>query len=312
MERVVVDRLNLNLLRTLAVLLEQRNVTRAANTLRLTQSAISRQLAQLRDHFADPLLVREGNEFLLTVKAQQIKPGLQAILAQIENLRETRGFDPAACQRRFSFACTDYVANYIFPDVLTALQNEAAGIDVSFRIWQPDWLENLGGMPIDFAATMIDKVPDNLYGVHLGEDEPVLLMAEGHPLAAQPPSDVESLLAYPFARVTSGGEKDLFFDTELNRLHRQRRIAYEVPFYTSAFNVVARSEMLMILPQHIASNACSFYPLCWRTIPVERLPQHSYYLLWHSIHQHDSAHRWMRNKIAQVLHDSIFSPGGMN
>lgn len=219
------ERLNLNLQRALAVLLEQRNVTRAASELRLTQSAISRQLAQLREYFGDPLLVREGNYYLLTVRAQQLRPRLQDLLHQIDNLRQEEVFEPALSNRRFCFACNDYVANFIFPDVQSRLHRKAGQIDLSYKVWQAEWLENLGSRPIDFAATMISDVPDNLYGIYLGNDEPVVMFRREHPLACRDVSSIDPLLAYPFVSITTGGDKDGFFDTELNRLHKQRRIA---------------------------------------------------------------------------------------
>ncbi|TBW46895.1 LysR family transcriptional regulator [Marinobacter halodurans] len=305
-------KLNLNLLRTLAVLLAQRNVSRAAEELRLTQSAISRQLSQLREYFNDPLLIREGNDYLLTSKAQQLIPQLQDILSQVDDLRGEPGFTPAACARRFSFACTDYVANFIFPDVLTDLHSEADQIDISYRIWRPQWLSSLATRPIDFFATMIDDVPDNLYGVHLGADAPALVMARNHPLSGQIPVTLEQILDYPYVSITAGGDKDRFFDIELNRQRKQRRVAFEVPFYASAFNVVAGGEMLLIVPRHIAMNAARSYSIVYRDLPLENLPTHNYYLLWHSIHHHDPAHRWVRDRIARVLRESIFSPQGMN
>ena len=109
------NRLNLNLLRAFVVMLEERNVTRAADRLHLTQSAMSRQLSQLRDHFADPLLIREGNDYLLSAKARQLLPKVQAILEEVDELGEGDHFNPAQCKRRFSFACTDHVAQFIFP-----------------------------------------------------------------------------------------------------------------------------------------------------------------------------------------------------
>ncbi len=136
--------LNLNLLRSLAVLLEERNVTSAAQRLHLTQSALSRQLGQLRDNFNDPLLIRSGNDSLLSARAQQLLPRVQAILAEIDQLRAEDRFDPAACRRRFSFASTDYVAQFIFPAVLGRLQREAPGIDIRYEMWKPAWLERLG------------------------------------------------------------------------------------------------------------------------------------------------------------------------
>lgn len=298
--------LNLNLLYTLKVILEQRNLTSSAQEIRLTQSAISRQLTQLRDYFDDPLLVREGNDYFLTTLAQQLKPKVLEIIEDINDLRQKEQFDPQLCHRRFSFACTDYVANFIFPGLLSVLESYHTNIDINYQIWQPEWLINLGARPLDFAATMTSDVPANIYGIHLGNDMPVILMNNEHPLVNEALS-IDSILQYPFVKVTAGGEKDSFFDIEMNRFHKKRRIAFEVPFFSAAFSTVSETSMLLIVPRHIAKKASEIYPITWQTLPLNQVPEHNYHLIWHYIHHNDSAHRWLRNIIADHLQNSMFS-----
>lgn len=305
------DRLNLNLLRSLAKILEFRNITQAANELRLTQSAISRQLSQLRDYFDDPLLVREGNDYFLTARAQRIQPKLKVLLDQVEELRYEDQFDPILCHRSFTFACTDYVGNFIFPNIVADIYQKAPNVNIKFKMWQADWIENLGEKPIDFAATMMGSIPDNLYGTHLGEDNPVFLVNQKHPILQHKSVSLDEWLSYPFVKITTGGDKDSFFDTELNRLHKKRRIAFEVPFYSSAFEAITKTDFITVVPKHIALKACEDYALKVVEIPIERLPRHNYYMVWHSIHHHDIAHRWVRSVITQHLYDSMYSPKGM-
>lgn len=299
------DRLNLNLLRSLAQILEFRNITQAASELRLTQSAISRQLAQLREYFEDPLLVREGNDYFLTAKAQRLQPKLKALFEQVEELRYEDQFDPMLCHRTFTFACTDYVGNFIFPNAVAEIYNRAPNINLKFKIWQPEWLDDLGNQSVDFAATMIGSVPENLYGTHLGIDDPVFLMKMGHPIVQCTSLSLDDWLSYPFVKITTGGDKDSFIDIELNRLHRRRRIAFEVPFFSSAFEAVSKTDFIAIVPRHIAAKACEFYPLRYSEIPLERLPKHNYYMIWHSVHHHDIAHRWIRSVIAEYMCGSM-------
>ncbi|OMH39511.1 LysR family transcriptional regulator [Motiliproteus sp. MSK22-1] len=301
------DRLNLNLLRALTVLLQDRNVTQAALRLNLTQSAMSRQLTQLRDYFADPLLIREGNSYLLSARARQLLPQVQAILSDIEMLRTAEGFDPSSCRRRFSFACTDYVAEFIFPDVLKQLQLEAPGIDISYKMWQPDWLERLGQLPLDMVSTMTASVPKNLFSIHMGQDKPVCLMAGDHPLTGHQKLSLELLLNYSFVHLNSGGDKDSFFDRALEAKGLRRRILFEVPFFSSAFQVVADSRALMILPEHIARNAADRFYLSYLPLPLS-VPKNHYHLCWHAIHDRDPAHCWVRNCIAEQIRTSMYSP----
>lgn len=304
------DHLNLNLLRALTVLLEVRNVTQAAVRLNLTQSAMSRQLGQLREYFADPLLIREGNDYLLSARAKELLPRVQTILAEVDGLKTAEGFDPTACQRRFSFACTDYVAQYIFPEVLQRLQQAAPNIDIIYQVWQPDWLDRLGQLPLDFVSTMTSDIPENLHSIYLGQDHSVCLMSAGHPLAANEQPTLKALLEYPFVHINSGGDKDSFFDQALVREGLSRRILFEVPFFSAAFQVVANSDALLVLPEHIARNALGTLPMTYCPLPVAT-PENHYYFCWHAVHHQDPAHRWVRHCIAEKIRLSIYSPQAM-
>lgn len=301
------ERLNLNLLRALAILLEERNVTQAANRLHLTQSAMSRQLGQLRDYFADPLLIREQNDYLLSARAKQLQPKVQKILNDVDNLKDDDLFDPAQCQRRFSFACTDYVAQFIFPAVVNRLQKEAPGIDLIFEVWKPERINQLGQLPLDFVSTTLSVVPEGLLSIYLGQDQPVCLMAENHPLTALQSVGLNQAADYPFVRLNSGGDKDSFFDKALEQQGLNRRILFEVPYFSAAFQVVASNPSLMILPQHIARTAMQHLPLDFRPLAIDA-PENHYHLCWHELHDKDPAHAWVRNCIADEMKASMYSP----
>lgn len=302
------NRLNLNLLRALVVMLEERHVTRAANRLHLTQSAMSRQLSQLRDHFADPLLIREGNDYLLTAKAQTLLPKIQTILAEVDELNDSQAFVPAECQREFRIASTDHVAQFIFPTLLKRLREEAPGIDIRFDMWRPEWLSRLGQLPLDFASTTTRDLPENVSGIYIGRDKPVCLMAKNHPLltrGSRQEVGLTALLNYAFLRLNSGGDKDSFFDQALAKEGLARRIQFEVPFFSAAFEVLASSELLMVLPQHLAENALRHFPLAYITLPLQEVPENEYYLCWHALHEQDPAHSWLRELIAEHLKSNM-------
>ena len=302
------NRLNLNLLRALVIILEERNVTRASVRLHLTQSAMSRQLGQLRDHFSDPLLIREGNEYLLSARAKQLLPKIQSILSDVDDLSEGERFNPAECKRQFSFACTDHVAQFIFPDILARLQKEAPGIDIRFEMWRPEWLSRLGQLPLDLASTTANSLPENVHSIHIGHDSPVCLMAKSHPLASAPLNLVE-MLKYSFIRLNSGGDKDSFFDRALEAKGLSRRVFFEVPFFSAAFQVLASNDSLMVLPQHIARNAQEHFPLTYLPLPLDEIPENQYHLCWHAIHDQDPAHSWLRNAITDLLKSQMHLEG---
>ncbi|MAY41753.1 MAG: LysR family transcriptional regulator [Oceanospirillaceae bacterium] len=296
----ILNRLNLNLLRALVVILEERNVTRASVRLHLTQSAMSRQLSQLREHFNDPLLIREGNDYLLSAKAKTLLPRIQTILSDVQSLTDDELFNPAECRRCFSFACTDHVAQFIFPDILARLQKEAPGIDIRFEMWRPEWLLRLGDLPLDLASTTTSSLPDNVHSIHIGHDSPVCLMAKNHPLAGIELT-LEQMLEYSFVRLNSGGDKDSFFDRTLEEKGLNRRVLFEVPFFSAAFQVLASNQSLLVLPLHIARNAQKHFPLTYASLPLDQVPENQYHLCWHAIHHQDPAHRWLRHAITDLL-----------
>ncbi|MEV4290831.1 LysR family transcriptional regulator [Nonomuraea bangladeshensis] len=135
--------LDLNLLVSLAALLEQRSVTRAAQQLGLSQPALSASLARLRRHFGDELLSRVGNEYRLTPLAVQLKPWVRLALDGVERIFAAQPvFDPAESTREFSVILSDY-ACAVLGNVLTeALAREAPGARLRLMHNTPTVVDN--------------------------------------------------------------------------------------------------------------------------------------------------------------------------
>ena len=109
MRDIELSALNLNLLVHLHALLREANVTRAARSEGVTQSAMSHSLQKLRDLFDDPLLVRRGRETVVTPCAQGLQQPLRNALLDLQRVVRHRGrFDPAVLERSFQIACPDY------------------------------------------------------------------------------------------------------------------------------------------------------------------------------------------------------------
>lgn len=299
------EQLNLNLLKSLYALLSCANVSRAAEQLHLTQSAMSRNLALLRDQLGDPLLIREGTHYLLTNRAKALLPRLQKILGDINQLLSEQEFSPADCTRSFVIASSDYVAQYIFPEIVEKVRQAAPNIQLQYRMMEPEFLQNLGTLPLDLVTTLISEPPDNLHGKHIGQDYPVCVMAASHPLA-KTNLTFSHLIQYPHLKVTGGGDKDSFLDRYLFEKGEKRQIAVTTPFFSSAFSVLPGSEMMLTIPRHIAVQAQQHFPLIYKPLPMD-VPTEQYYLLWHDIHHNDPVHRWLREVVYTVLTRSEYS-----
>ncbi|WBS01273.1 LysR family transcriptional regulator [Pseudoduganella sp. SL102] len=291
---------NLNLLRSLDVLLDTRNLTVAAGILGLTQSTLSRQLAQLRSQFGDPLLVREGQRFLLTERARMLRAPLKALLESLETVLSEPVFDPAACTRRFAIAGSDYLADHVLPTLVEAIGRKAPRAEVVFRMWEPGYYRLLSDEDIDLVATIADTLPDNLHGRAMGKDRPVCAMRAAHPLARQE-LGLADYLQWPHLRVTGGSDKDSFVDQYLAARGLRRHVRAAVPFFSSALRIAGNDDLLWTLPEHMAITLSRQTPLAWKPLPFD-VPDYQYWLLWHSRSHHDPVHQWFRRHVFGVLH----------
>ncbi|WP_204478231.1 LysR family transcriptional regulator [Aeromonas veronii] len=296
-------RANLNLLPTLKVLLETRNISRAAELLHLSQPSISKQLAQLRSEFDDELLVREGQRWLLTPRAELLAAQLADSLDALERLYEAPGFDPSRCERVFRLASSDYVAQHILPDICAALAKEAPLAALEYSLWDKRQLPQLWQSELDLVSTITELVPEQIRGLHQGEDRLAVLMGCHHPLAGKALS-LDDYLAWPHLQVSGGGDKDSPVEQVLAPQGLSRRWFARVPFFQAAVEVLLRTDCLMTTPAHIAWQLSCGLELTFVDLPFATRDQ-QYHLLWHQRHHQDQAHRWFRELAYPFLRDHL-------
>ncbi|EKP0308184.1 LysR family transcriptional regulator [Aeromonas veronii] len=294
---------NLNLLPTLKVLLETRNISRAAELRHLSQPSISKQLTQLRSEFDDELLVREGQRWLLTPRAEALAAQLADSLGALERLYEAPGFDPSSCERVFRLASSDYVAQHILPDICAALAKEAPLAALEYSLWDKRQLPQLWQSELDLVSTITEQVPDQIRGLHQGEDRLAVLMGRHHTLAGKALS-LDDYLAWPHLQVSGGGDKDSPVEQVLAPQGVSRRWFARVPFFQAAVEVLLRTDCLMTTPAHIAWQLSCGHELTFVDLPFATRDQ-QYHLLWHQRYHQDPAHRWFRELAYPFLRDHL-------
>ena len=299
------SKVNLNLLVSLQVLLDTCNVTRAAKRLHISQSAMSKSLAQLRELFNDPLLVRVENRLEPTPRAEQLKERLSQLLNDTEALLQVADFDPARCERTFTIAVTDYVAQFIMPAALKRIYRQAPSIGINLINRDQYFYEGLANGQIDLGTSIVDNPPDSIYAQKIDEDTLVCVMSPQHPLTKNGLT-LKDYIAYPHAVITSGGDKRHEVDKALAALGLSRRIRLEVPYYASAVKIVAGSELLLTLPEHIARHTGPQFDLVQYPLPFET-PRFKYSLMWHERQQQQANHRWLRQILMAELRQSLFA-----
>jgi DNA-binding transcriptional LysR family regulator len=293
------QRINLNLLLSLQCLLQEQQVTAAAQRQFITQSAMSKNLAKLREIFADPLLIKIDNKTQLTEKAKQLKPELTQILNSIDGLILSGGFEPTLSQREFTIASTDYVTDYILPAALAHLYQHAPKIKLSLTHWDKSTLAAMERGEIDLGATIIRPEHKQLSYLPLEQDNYVCIMRQLHPLAEMQLT-LETYTQYPHGIITSGSDKASDIDVALSAQGLFRDIALRIPSYSSAFSIIAKTDHLLTIPNSIADKLIIGNQFIKKCLPIE-LPILQAAMIWHPRFDHDSAHKWLRDELHAQL-----------
>jgi len=290
--------LDLNQLPVLAVLLETRHVTRAAQRLGLSQSATSHALARLREVFGDPLLVRGPDGLVLTRRAEVLQTRLREALEQLHGaIGPPAPFDPARAERTFSVAAADYLEIELAPLLLRRTRVEAPGVQLWFRAFGDDAISNLADGTLDLLISPPRPELDRagLRTRQLFEDNFVSLVRRGHP-ALKRRWTPELFAELPHAFVAPRGRPGGAVDIALGKLGLQRKVVLATPHFLVAPLVIAESDLVLTIPRRMAVALEGRLGLVQVEPPVE-LPNFSVAMFWHERTHAEAAHVWLRDAV---------------
>ncbi|AYJ85024.1 LysR family transcriptional regulator (plasmid) [Sphingomonas paeninsulae] len=197
--------IDLNLLRVFDTLMELRSVTRAADRLSLTQSAISHALGRLRMAIGDSLFVRGPGGLQPTARALEIAPGVREGLSRLREAMVPTSFDPAAADRRFVLAAGTYFCALLVPLLAQQVRHEAPGVSLRVVELADDLVASLDRGSIDVALGAFSRVPNRIVVEPLYHEELVWIAAAGNPIL-DGPVDAETLAAQPRVTISGGRE----------------------------------------------------------------------------------------------------------
>ncbi|WP_298442341.1 LysR substrate-binding domain-containing protein [uncultured Ferrimonas sp.] len=295
-------RIDLNLLVCLHVLLECNNVTKAAERLHLSQSAVSKNLARLRQLFDDPLFTRAGYGMAPTAKARRLQPLLAELLFGIDNLTRADHFDPSRSRASFRIAAVESLYALLFPKFIGTLFSQAPGITLEGSNWGADTFERLQQGQLDFAITGTDRdpgdgvptlaKPDDIDALELFQDPLCCVVSSNHPLL-RANWDRHGYLSQRHIAIKSYQQERWLLDSTLAAQGTPRDVALYVPDLYSAAELCSHTHMIATLPQRYAHYMASLHPLTILPLPLSLSPL-SYTLFWHKHRGNDPAHRWLR------------------
>ncbi|OKO82169.1 LysR family transcriptional regulator [Bradyrhizobium sp. AS23.2] len=289
--------LDLNLLLVFDAVLRERSVVRAADSLAISQPAVSHALNRLRHALKDQLFVRTPAGMSPTPRAEQLALPVRKALNELQLAVEGDTFDPSTADRRFTIAVNNYAAVVAVGPILAAVRARAPTVRLSLV---PSGTLNLtdrldrGELDLALSGRAIEG--ERFASQQLIEDRFVAVLRSGHPALRKR----KRLTAASFAElrhlgISSSGENLEFVDAFLKARKSARFVASDVP-YLSAGAVLVQSNLVAILGRKLAMEFRRAYPIEIRELPFEAPVLHSV-MSWHRRFDDVPAHRWLRGII---------------
>jgi DNA-binding transcriptional LysR family regulator len=295
--------IDLNLLAAFDALMSERNVTRAAARMRVSQPAMSAALSRLRKLFGDPLFLRSSRGLLPTPRARELAEPLSQALHRIEAvLVKKPQFAPASASLTLTLGLSDYPASVLLPALVRALAERAPGISLSIQAFtdRDHAVDLLDSGNVDAAIGVAPTYPDGrILTRPILHDEFVTIVASQHPAARRGSMDMKTFLSLEHVLVSPEGERHGHVDEALAQRGKRRTLALTLPQMFAAPLVVAKTQMTATVMRRVAVTSAAARKLALFPPPVP-LPDIVFDLIWHRRADAHPAQKWFRDLIVSI------------
>ena len=286
---------DLNLLIVFTVLAEERNVTRAAARLFLSQPAVSRALQRLRDMFHDDLLIRTANGYEPTPKGLRLLQDLATMLPRLDRLMAGGDFDPSTEDASFRIAATDHAAYLLVPTLYTSVLPKRTKVDFSFVPLHAGQYEALEKGRLDLVL----NADHDTSTFHLSKEvifEVDFVCVVSRKSKFERAITLKQYLAAEHVAVDIIGGVQTHPDKPLATIGEKRRCPLVVAQHTVAMRVAAVTDMIATVPRRMALLEAPKKVTKILEGPAA-LGSFKYVMIWHQRMQTDAAHIWLRSII---------------
>jgi DNA-binding transcriptional LysR family regulator len=300
MSNSVLASVDLNLLVSLDLLLEERSIRAAARRAGVTPSAMSHTLARLRAAFGDELLVRAGRGLLPTRRAEDLAGPVRDVVARARDLFDHDGpIDPSSIRRPFRVVCTDHVSTVLLPQVAERLGAEAPGVDLYVLPLVPETMNDLRAGLVDVAIGVFPEAPPEIRLRRLFDDAFVTVARRGHPRVAPGCLDLDAFLQETHALVAPRGAPRGTVDEVLADAGLSRRVARTFPSFLAALWHVAGSDDLLTVSARLVAAVGPTLDLVALAPPLP-LPGYAMHLAWHPRVDKSPEDAWFRSVLVEA------------
>jgi LysR family nod box-dependent transcriptional activator len=298
--------LDLNLLIALDALLSEKNVTRAAERMNISQPGMSAALQKLRSHFADELLERIGRRLELTPRAKALAAPVKTILFQVQGLTDNlKNFDPSTAQRKFRISASTFCWELLAAPLIRHLEKVAPQVSCQFDDLFSDTLAKLAEGQLDLAITISQRLfiePSNLdkplSAIRLFSDQLVLVVARDNKLVGRTVS-FDELCARPYIETRFGSDVASLGEEVWRRQPKQPEVHAWLPNFQLTLDAVSRTDMTAIIPSQLVEMHRDRFKV--RSVPVPfEIPTIEEQIFWHPRNDLDPGHIWFRGVLRSI------------
>ena len=305
--------LDLNLLVYLDVLLRERNVTKAANHLGLSQPAMSNGLRRLRVALKDPLLVRTSEGMTPTDRALELQPEIRAVLARIDRaVQPHTSFDAISANRVFRIMASDYAESTLFPLILRRLREEAPGITLDIMTPSDVSFVDVEQGKVDMVINRFETMPQSFHQKTIWKDGFVCLLSADNPLLDNFTLDTYLQAQHIWVSKTGMGvgvgmvpgdiQRLGWVDEALQAQGKTRYIKLFTRHYQAAMLLAEQSDLIVTIPSRAAKLQQNNRRVVIKAAPFA-IPPFELKMAWSPLLQNNTAHQWMRRLVIDVAKD---------
>jgi len=303
MRQVNLRSVDLNLLTVLQALIEERHVTKAAEKLHMSQSAVSRALQRLRVLFNDPLLVKSAEGYSLSSRALKLSAELAVVLQTIRQLVQEPEFDAANSIATLRFAGIDLDPWIDMPGLVGSILKDAPSLKMEVSNKQANYFEELVRGRVDFVVSGFHSHYDheNICSCLIGSSDMVAVMGNENPLAGTSLT-LENYLSAKHGVVSITGKGASSVDVYLQALGRKRDVVLRVSDFKSVAQYCENTDILFVLPLQLIKQSLVGRQVIIKALPVELFKSSiDFYIYWHARYDNDPLHRWVKQRMLDYI-----------
>lgn len=300
MHETQLSKIDLNLLPALTALLGERHVSRAADRIGLSQSAMSRSLHRLRRALGDDVLVRVRGGYRLTPRAERIEEQLSSLMPQLSAVFIDEEFDPSTACQTIQVSGSDYAVAVIGLKLSQLVVIQSPLSSVRFCPIHQGVLDEMAGGDGADLAFFGAPTPAGLHSRELFRDRFVCLVAADHPLAGRTGLDLTEYLRYRHLTIDIADGRQPAIDDRLAAAGTARDVASTMPFHAMAPQALPGTQLLLTYPARLVDAYVNTTELRVLDAPAE-IDTMVYRMAWHPRMDADPAHRWLRETVRTAV-----------